>query len=48
AASCPDAATTEVKAGNTFTCSVTIDGAQKNVTITVKDDAGTYEVSPPS
>jgi hypothetical protein len=38
AASCPDAATTEVKAGNTFNCTVTIDGAQKNVTVTVKAD----------
>lgn len=48
AASCPDAHSTSVKAGNTFNCTVTIDGAQKNVTITVKDDKGTYEVSPPS
>lgn len=48
AASCPDAATTEVKAGNTFSCTVTIDGAQKNVTVTVKDAEGTYDVSVPS
>lgn len=48
AATCPDAHNTEVKSGNTFSCTVTIDGAQKNVTITVKDDKGTYEVSPPS
>lgn len=38
AASCPDADNTEVKAGNTFNCTVTIDGAQKNVTVTVKAD----------
>lgn len=48
AASCPDAHSTEVKAGNTFNCTVTIDGTQKNVKITVKDDKGTYQVSPPS
>ena len=36
-----------VKAGSTFNCTVTVDGAQKNVQITVKSDDGHYEVGQP-
>lgn len=48
AASCPKAGDTRVKAGNTFDCTVTVDGGQKTVTVTVKDDKGTYEVGVPN
>lgn len=47
-ASCPKAGDTEVKAGNTFDCTVKVDGQDKTVTITVKDDDGKYEVSVPN
>lgn len=46
-ADCPEAENTEVKPGNTFTCSLTIDGDLYETTITVKDDDGTYEVDVP-
>ncbi len=48
AASCPKAGATQVKAGNTFDCTVTVDGDQKTLTVTVKDDAGKYEVGVPT
>ncbi len=48
AASCPKAGDTQVKAGNTFDCTVTVDGNPKTVTVTVKDDKGTYEVGVPN
>ncbi|MGH3908113.1 MAG: DUF4333 domain-containing protein [Pseudonocardiaceae bacterium] len=38
----------EVQTGSRFTCQATIDGAQHDVTITVKTDAGEYEVGRPS
>ena len=38
----------EVQAGSTFSCQVTIEGEQRNVTITVKTDDGEYEVARPS
>lgn len=38
----------EVQVGSTFTCQATIEGEQRNVTITVKTDAGEYEVGRPS
>lgn len=38
----------EVKAGTVFTCSVKVKGENKHVTVTVKDDKGTYEVSRPT
>lgn len=47
-ADCPKAGDTEVKAGNTFSCTITIDDGDKSVTITVKDDRGTYEVGLPN
>lgn len=36
-----------VKAGVTFDCTATVDGAPKTVTITVKDTDGNYEVGQP-
>lgn len=42
---CPD--NQEVKAGTTFTCSLTYKGKPSSVTITVQDDAGKYQVSIP-
>ncbi|MFT4087435.1 MAG: DUF4333 domain-containing protein [Gordonia sp. (in: high G+C Gram-positive bacteria)] len=38
----------EVKAGHTFTCSLKVEGQNKHVTVTIKDDSGTYEVSRPT
>ncbi|WP_027941789.1 DUF4333 domain-containing protein [Amycolatopsis taiwanensis] len=43
--SCP--AKQPVEAGIKFDCSVTVDGDQKTVTITVKDTDGNYEVGQP-
>jgi hypothetical protein len=37
----------EVKAGRTFTCTATVGGQQRSVNITVKTDAGEYEVGRP-
>jgi hypothetical protein len=36
-----------VKKGGTFDCTVSIDGAQKHVTVTFQDNKGTYEVGRP-
>lgn len=36
-----------VKKGGTFDCDVSIDGAQKHVTVTFQDNKGTYEVGRP-
>ena len=44
--SCPDGQA--VKEGATFTCSVTVNGDNMHVTVTVKDSDGTYEVSRPT
>ncbi|QHE69358.1 hypothetical protein GFS60_02923 [Rhodococcus sp. WAY2] len=44
--SCP--ADQEVKEGNSFECTLTVDGEKKQVTLTFTDDKGTYEVSRPS
>jgi hypothetical protein len=44
--SCPSGQ--EVKAGNSFQCTLTINGAAKTVNIKVIDDQGTYQVDPPS
>ena len=44
---CNDGADPEVKAGATFNCSVSIDGTSRTVTVTFKDDKGTYEVGRP-
>ena len=37
-----------VKKGDTFDCEVSIDGTQKQVTVTFQDDKGTYEVGRPA
>jgi hypothetical protein len=37
----------KVKAAATFTCTLTQDGADKSVTITIVDDSGTYKVGMP-
>jgi hypothetical protein len=36
-----------VKTGATFTCTATVGGSQKQITVTVKDDSGKYEVGVP-
>jgi Domain of unknown function (DUF4333) len=43
--SCPSGQ--EVKAGRTFTCTATVGGQQRTINITVKTDAGEYEVGRP-
>lgn len=43
---CP--ADQEVKAGTRFDCKATIDGKQQTVSVTIRDDKGTYEVATPS
>lgn len=43
--SCPSDQT--VKTGATFTCTATVGGNQKQITVTVKDDSGKYEVGVP-
>lgn len=43
--SCPDGQ--EVASGNSFDCTVTVDGQHRTVTLTFTDDNGTYEVSRP-
>ncbi|MCX5045823.1 DUF4333 domain-containing protein [Aldersonia sp. NBC_00410] len=45
-ASCP--AGQKVKKDDTFSCTVTIDGESRSVTVTFVDDDGTYEVGRPS
>lgn len=37
----------KVKAGATFTCTLSQDGAEKSVTVTIVDDSGTYKVGIP-
>jgi hypothetical protein len=44
---CNDGVDPEVKAGGTFNCAVNIDGTGRTVTVTFKDDSGTYEVGRP-
>lgn len=46
AVSCPSGK--EVKDGEKFSCTATIDGKPQDVPITVKGDTGNYEVSPPA
>lgn len=43
--SCPPGQ--QVKAGNSFDCTITVDGQQKTVHVTVKDASGQYEVGQP-
>jgi len=44
--SCPDGQ--KVESGNSFECTVTVDGQHRSVTLTFTDDEGTYEVSRPN
>lgn len=44
--SCPSGQ--KVQKGNSFTCTLDVDGTRKVVTLTFTDDAGTYEVGRPS
>jgi hypothetical protein len=44
--SCPDGQ--KVESGNSFACTVTVDGQHRSVTLTFTDDQGTYEVSRPN
>ncbi|WP_407686591.1 DUF4333 domain-containing protein [Mycobacterium sp. HUMS_1102779] len=44
---CNNGADPTVKKGASFDCSVSIDGAQKHVTVTFQDNKGTYEVGRP-
>lgn len=44
---CNDSKNPVVKKGQTFTCAVSVEGAQKTITATFQDDEGTYEVGPP-
>jgi hypothetical protein len=43
--SCP--AKQEVKAGNTFTCTAAVDGKPQQVTVTIQDSNGNYQVGHP-
>ena len=36
-----------IEPGSTFDCEVSIDGAKRQVTVTIVDDKGTYDVGPP-
>ena len=44
---CNNGSDPTVKKGGTFDCTVSIDGAQKHVTVTFQDTKGTYEVGRP-
>ncbi|OYD70302.1 DUF4333 domain-containing protein [Rhodococcus sp. OK302] len=44
--SCPSGQ--EIKTGGKFTCTLSISGEKKSVTVTFVDDTGTYEVSRPN
>lgn len=44
---CNNGVNPTVKAGNSFTCQVSVDGAQRQVTVVFSDDKGTYEVDRP-
>jgi hypothetical protein len=44
---CNNGSDPTVKKGATFDCSVSVDGAQKHVTVTFQDGNGTYEVGRP-
>lgn len=44
---CNNGVNPTVKAGNSFTCQVSVEGAQRQVTVVFSDDKGTYEVDRP-
>ncbi|SRX91913.1 hypothetical protein MSP7336_00134 [Mycobacterium shimoidei] len=45
--SCNDGRNPNAAKGTTFTCRLTVNGAQREVTVVVSDDDGTYEVGRP-
>ena len=45
---CNDGVSPVVKKNDTFDCEVSIDGTKRRVTVTFKDDSGTYEVGRPN
>jgi hypothetical protein len=47
AVKCNDGKDPKVKQGEGFTCQVEINGAQRQVQVVFRDDAGTYEVDGP-
>ncbi len=47
AVKCNDGRNPEVEAGKGFTCEVAINGAQRQVQVVFRDDAGTFEVDGP-
>lgn len=47
AVTCNDGRSPKVKVGASFTCRVTVDGADRTVTVTIEDRDGTYGVSAP-
>jgi len=44
---CNNGVNPTVRKGGTFTCAVTVDGAQRQVLVEFTDDAGTYAVDRP-
>lgn len=45
---CNNGQNATVKQGDSFTCQVSVDGAQKHVTVTFLDNDGNYEVGRPN
>ena len=45
--SCNNGRNPSAAKGTTFTCDVTVNGAQRHVTVVVSDDKGTYEIDRP-
>jgi hypothetical protein len=45
--SCNNGRNPSADKGTTFTCDVTVNGAQRHVTVVVSDDKGTYEIDRP-
>jgi hypothetical protein len=45
--SCNGGRNPSARKGTTFTCTATVNGAQRKVSVAVSDDSGTYEVDRP-
>jgi Domain of unknown function (DUF4333) len=45
--SCNGGRNPSARKGTTFTCEATVNGAQREVTVAVSDDQGTYEIDRP-
>lgn len=45
--SCNNGRNPSAAKGATFTCDVTVNGAERQVTVVVSDDSGTYEIGRP-